>query len=197
MFSYIKSRDSDHKIVLGNVQKNWNEVHDFVKKYNAKIENEFKSYALHVDKMLPLEDQGYSMRIAKPDDDQKLIELAKSEPNFDKSFSIEENMINFLKDQIRNNEVLLVYMDDLLVSAGALNSLEPNINGYLNIRFTATREYKFDYWKAFVVELSKYIKEKGVQNASFTIFDRQPEHLRFYDQYGKIASVSTLYEIPK
>lgn len=197
MLDYIKKRDTTNKIVIGNIQQNWPEVHNFIKKYNARIDNEFKTYALEVNKMMKFENKGYSMKIAKVEDFDNLVELAKSEPNFDSAFADEQAMKNYLKEQITNNDVLLIYKDDLLVSAGALNSLEPNVNGNLNIRFTATRGYKFDFWKAFVVELSKYIADKGMKDVSFTIFDRTPEHLKFYDQYGKVASVATLYELPR
>ena len=98
---------------------------------------------------------------------------------------------------VTNHEVLFIYKGDKLVSAGSLNSLDVDNNGRVNLRFTATREYKFEYWRAFVIELAKYLDKKGLKNASFTIFDRQPEHIKFYDQFGKVASVGTLYEIPK
>jgi hypothetical protein len=198
MLAYLKQRDPEHKIVLGNVQGNWTEVHDFAKnKYKAKVDNEFKTYALEVSKMVTLENSGYSTRIATIDDEKILAELANSEPGFGSAFANDEALQNFFKDQLANHEVLLVYKGEKLVSAGALNSFEPDNNGRVNIRFTATRDYNFDYWKAFVVELSKYLDKKGLRNTSFTIFDRQPEHLKFYDHYGKVASISVLYEIPK
>ncbi len=195
MLSYIRQRDTDHKIVLGYIQEDWKEVHDFAKKFNGKVDNEFITYALEASKMFGLDNTGYSMKLATPEDEQKLIELAKTEPGFDTAFTDEQAMNDFFKDQVTNHEVLLIYKENQLVSAGSLTSLDLDKNGMVNIRFTATREYKFDYWRAFVIELSKYLKTKGLQDSSFTIFDRQPEHLKFYAENGKIVNKTILYEI--
>lgn len=197
MLSYIKQRDPEHQIVLGNIQEHWTEVHEFAKNHSAKVDNEFVTYALEVKDMVKLDNTGYTMRIATPEDEKKLAELAKSEPGFDTAFANEEAMNNFFKDQVTNHEVLLIYKDNQLVSAGSLRSLEVDGNGRVNIQFTATKEYKFEYWRAFVIELSKYLDTKELQDTSFTIFDRQPEHLRFYGENGKIVSRATLYEIPR
>ena len=170
MLSYIKQRDSDHQIVLGNIQEEWAEVHDFAKKYNAKVDNEFLTYALEVKEMIKLDNTEFSMRLATSEDENNLAELARTEPGFDTAFANEDAMNDFFKDQVTNHEVLLIYKDNQLVSAGSLTSLDLDRNGRVNIRFTATRGYKFEYWRAFVIELSRYLASKGLQDTSFTIF---------------------------
>jgi len=81
--------------------------------------------------------------------------------------------------------------------SGAVLSYEPDRNNIINTRFTATRDYKFEYWKAYVIEIAKRLIKKGLDGMKFTLFDRQPEHLEFYDKYSSGSRTGFIYAVPK
>ncbi|MHA2009521.1 MAG: hypothetical protein ACXABO_20640 [Promethearchaeota archaeon] len=197
MVNYLYKRDPEYKLVCGVIQDSWTDVREFLEKYNCTVENEYKTYLLDITSLSKLDNSGYTSKIGTSDDEEALFELCMSEPGFSDTFQNEEAVKNFVKDALKELETIFIYKNDDLVSAGAVFSYEPDRNNIINTRFTATAEYKFEYWKAYVIEIAKRLIEKGLKGMKFTLFDRQPKHLEFYDKYSSGSRTGFTYIVPK
>jgi hypothetical protein len=198
MVNYLYSRDPDYKIVCGTIQEPWKDVHEFVKKYNGTVDRESKFFLLDIDTLSSLDNSGFTSRIGSLEEDEEaLYKLCMSEPGFGDSFPTEDAVKAFAKNALKDLETILIYKGEELVSAGAVVSYEPGGNKTINTRYTATKNYNFDNWKAFVIVMAKKLKEKGLGGMKFTLFDRQPEHLEFYDKNSSGFQTNVTYAIPK
>ncbi|MHA2324216.1 MAG: hypothetical protein ACXACB_02365 [Promethearchaeota archaeon] len=197
MVNYLYKRDPEYKLVCGVIQDSWTDVREFLEKYNCTVENEYKTYLLDITSLSKLDNSGYTSKIGTSDDEEALFELCMSEPGFSDTFQNEEAVKNFVKDALKELETIFIYKNDDLVSAGAVFSYEPDRNNIINTRFTATAEYKFEYWKAYFIEIAKRLIEKGLKGMKFTLFDRQPKHLEFYDKYSSGSRTGFTYIVPK
>ena len=197
MVNYLYTRDPEYKIVCGVIQDSWTDIRDFLKKYNCTVETEYKTYLLDITNLSKLDNSGYTSKIGTSDDEEALFELCMSEPGFSDTFPNEEAVKSFVKDVLKELETILIYKNDELVSSGAVFSYEPDRNNIINTRFTATADYKFEYWKAYVIEIAKRLKKKGLDGMKFTLFDRQPVHLEFYDKHSSGSRTGFIYAVPK
>jgi hypothetical protein len=197
MANYLYARDPEYKIVCGTIQESWIDVIHFLKKNNCTVENEFKTYLLDINILGNLDKSAYTSRIGTPDDEEVLFKLCMSEPGFSDTVPNEEAVKLFAKDSLKELETIFIYKGDDLVSAGAVFSYEPDGNNTINTRFTATIDNKFEYWKAYVIEIAKRLKQKGLGDMKLTLFDRESEHLEFYGKYASGSRTGFTYAVPK
>ena len=197
MLIYVSKRDPEYEIVCGVIQDSWTDVREFLKKYNCTVDTEYKTYFLDVSTLSKLDNSGYTSKLATSDDEEGLFDLCMSEPGFGDAFPNEEALKTFVSGVLKDLEPILIYKNDELVSSGAVISYEPDRDNIINTRFTATKDYKFEYWKAYVIEIAKRLLEKGLDGTKFTLFDRQPEHLEFYDKHASGHRTGFTYAVPK
>jgi hypothetical protein len=195
--NYLYERDPGYEIACGVIQGDWTEINDFLKKFNCTVLNELNTYLLDVKTLSKLDNSAYTTRIGSPDDADALFKLCLSEPGFIDTFGNEEGVKTFAKDALKDLDVVLIYKGDELVSAGAVFTYEPDNEGVIGTRFTATKDYTFVNWKACAIALAKRLEEKGLADKKFTLFDRTPEHLKFYEENATGSRTGITYAVPK
>ena len=190
MLNYIRQRDPNKVIVLGNVQPNWVEVHDFAKQFQGTKYEESKAHVLSISKTSQIPNDGYSWKLATPCEENRIIDLVKTDPSYNFLPNDEARRDHF-KERFSMDRIILIYKNDQLVSAGALDSLKSEDSDRF-VKYTINRENKFEYWRAFVIEQSKYLCSIALKSGTFSVYDKEPNQLKFYEDNEERVNIETL-----
>jgi hypothetical protein len=196
MLEYVKLQNPEKDIVLGNIQNNWNEAIDFVKKRNFEVRNKNLRYSFTVSDLAKTTVPRFKSKIAEVDDVPKLVKLMDKEPAYENTFPDEEAATNFFKGCVERGETIMIYDDaGELISAGAITGGDIDQNIFL--QFTVTDITKMAGWKAVLVELAKFYDKKGLGDKNFVITpDLEEEQVKFYEENNaKVFSESYLYNV--
>ncbi|MHA2364543.1 MAG: hypothetical protein ACXAC7_11355 [Candidatus Hodarchaeales archaeon] len=195
MLSYIKERDPDHTIVMGNIKNHWSEVHEFAQAHHMKVNRVSKQYSLDPSKISTLDVSDFEVKTATTDDIDALFTLAKTEEGLIESSDNEEEIKKFFEQIVTERKTFLIYKEDQLVSAGVLSVTAAN-NPNFFVQFTATNPEYIDGWKVLIIKLAQEAVKNGWEDKAMIVVDNLPNQIAFYEEQQAQEIIKTLYEVP-
>ncbi|MCP4761301.1 MAG: hypothetical protein GY870_05935 [archaeon] len=171
MLLYVKKKYPDNEIVMGYLSESWYNQIKFAKDKGYQQSDQASFYIIETEKIDFIPDSKYSSRIANLDDLDILVELMKSDKDFEEEFSNDDEIVNYLKNRVfRDGGCVLVFKEEELVCSSA--PLKGFYRGVM-FRFTAIRPGFEDSWKNLVIEMGNQVKKMGWKEPLiFTSFDK-------------------------
>ena len=200
LLQYIEAKFSDRPIVMGYINANYTEMHEFAKTKGFVEKNRFTRYQFDLETAKAIDAPHYATKIVILDNLDIMVELAKTDLKFMENFNDESSLITYFKDKVLPEGHTIVVLDERgqYIASGA--ALTGNIKGATLIRATILRPGFEDAFRTMVVALANYCQDNNMDKDPLAIFVSNRttrEVVKYFVQEIKAdpASESILHEL--
>ncbi len=191
MLKYIKTRDTNSKIVMGLLRDSWIDAIEFTKSKGFMLVDENPQYSIDVSKVNNVEQTKYLSRKATEDDLNIMVDLIKSDPIANKFFPNDEAISGYFKNSVLpDGHTILIFCEDQLVSSGA--PLKGFFQDGVILRFSSLRPKFEDAWNILIVEICKHMCKENWQEPFFISTRGSDEREEFIKNLGGIKDHTML-----